>query len=188
VCVCTADYCDYLENPVLTDENEWFLISSSKQGLRFSTTSDKFGTEEKVIVQDYVEPAPETKNKTILSRLVDKVVASAFTLESRESSITRSVTLRLDRNKTHQKMVGFGGSYTGAVEYLVDNFKQSELADHLYKSFYAEDGLGFNLMRVSIGGCDFDLEPWSYAEEVDDTLLSDMDELNAHDVKKPMKT
>ncbi|EDW43362.1 GM26520 [Drosophila sechellia] len=39
-------------------------------------------------------------------------------------------------------------------------------------------------MRVSIGGCDFDLEPWSYAEEEGDTVLSDMDELNAHDVTR----
>ncbi|KAI8045127.1 hypothetical protein M5D96_001306 [Drosophila gunungcola] len=184
VCVCTADYCDYLENPVLTDENEWYLISSSKQGLRFSTTSDKFGTEKKVTVQDYVEQVPEAANETIVSRLLDDVVASAFTLESRESSITRSVTLRLDRTKTHQKMVGFGGSYTGSVTYLVDNFKKSELGDHLYKSYYAEQGLGFNLMRVPIGGCDFDLEPWSYAEEEGNTLLSDMDELDERDVAR----
>ncbi|KAH8383151.1 hypothetical protein KR009_007092, partial [Drosophila setifemur] len=184
VCVCTADYCDYLENPILTEDDEFALISSSKQGLRFTTSGGKFGSVEKYTVVDYVEPAPEAKNQTILSRLVDRLVKDAFTLDARESSITRTVTLKLDRSKTHQKMVGFGGSYTGAVTYLVDNFKQTELADHLYKSYYAEDGIGFNLMRISIGGCDFDLEAWSYAEEEGDTLLSDMDELDERDVAR----
>ncbi|KAH8281150.1 hypothetical protein KR054_012512, partial [Drosophila jambulina] len=184
VCVCTADYCDYLENPILTEDNEFALISSSKLGLRFTTSGGKFGTEEKFTVPDYVEPAPEAVNDTILSRLWDKVVEDAFTLESRDSAITRTVTLNLDRSKTHQKMVGFGGSYTGAVTHLVENFTKTELADHLYKSFYAEEGLGFNLMRVSIGGCDFDLEAWAYAEEEGNTQLSGMDELDERDVKR----
>ncbi|SPP81209.1 lysosomal acid glucosylceramidase [Drosophila guanche] len=182
LCVCTADYCDYLENPTLTDDTEFALISSSKQGLRFATSSGHFETEVKYTVKDYVEPVPETKNETIFSRMLDQAMASAFTLESRESTITRSVTLKVNRSKTHQTMAGFGGSYTGAVSYLVDNFKQPELADHLFKSFYAEEGLGFNLMRISIGGCDFDLSAWAYAEEEGNTNLDGMDELDERDV------
>ncbi|EDW84359.1 uncharacterized protein Dwil_GK13189 [Drosophila willistoni] len=182
VCVCTSDYCDYLDNPILTSDTEFTLISSSKQGLRFATSSGNFGTESKHIVDDYEEPAAETNNDEFLTELWENTLASAFTVESRESAITRYVALKLNRSTTYQTITGFGGSFTGAVSHILENFNNQDIDNHLYKSFYGEEGLGFNLMRTPIGGCDFDLSPWSYSEEDGDTELSGMDQLDERDV------
>ncbi|EDW67997.1 lysosomal acid glucosylceramidase [Drosophila virilis] len=186
VCVCTADYCDYLENPTLSQDDEFALISSSKQGLRFELNKGSFGAQEKYTINDYEEPAAEmtASNGTILSRMVDQALASIFSQPvTPTSSITRSVTLKVDRSKRYQRMEGFGGSFTGAVSYLLENYKEQDIQDHLYKSFYAAKGLGFNLMRVAMGGCDFDLEAWSYNEQPEnETILTGMEKLDDRDV------
>ncbi|XP_030369560.1 lysosomal acid glucosylceramidase [Scaptodrosophila lebanonensis] len=194
VCVCSEDHCDYLENPTLEDVNEFAIVSSSKQGLRFATLGGEFQKDEKYTVADYEESEATKSNLTeevskfdVIALLVEKATAFLELAEdsqknSRASSITRSVTLSVDRSKQHQKIVGFGGSFTGAVSYLTDQYPQ-KLQDHLYESFYAADGLGFNLMRISIGGCDFDLGPWAYNEQPEgDATLSAMEELDDRDV------
>lgn len=189
VCVCTADYCDYLENPILSEDSEFALISSSKEGLRFELNKGNFGSEEKYTIKDYEEEItpPETvQNATIFSKLVQKAMDSIFssTAEaSTTSSITRNVRVNLDRSKHYQKLEGFGGSFTGAVSYLLEQYKEQEIHDHLYKSFYASEGLGFTLMRVAMGGCDFDLEAWAYNETPEnETELTGMDKLDDRDV------
>ncbi|XP_017874257.1 PREDICTED: glucosylceramidase [Drosophila arizonae] len=186
VCVCTSDYCDYLDNPTLSKDEEFALISSSKKGLRFEMSKGNFGEKDRYIVKDYEEPATETaaSNDTILSRLIDQTLDKIFSqADSPTKPITRSVKLKLDRSKLYQRIEGFGGSFTGAVSYLVDNFKAQGIQDHLYKSYYAPNGLGFNLLRISIGGCDFDLAPWAYNEKPEnETVLTGMDELDARDV------
>ncbi|KAL7727277.1 hypothetical protein ACLKA6_016030 [Drosophila palustris] len=186
VCVCTADYCDYLENPTLEEDSEFALISSTEQGLRFELSKGNFGATDKYTIKDYEAPisvsSKEVNNGTIISRLVDEALAAVFP-KSPKASTTRTVTIKLDRSKKFQRIEGFGGSFTGAVSYLLENFKEQELQDHLYKSFHAADGLGFNLMRVAIGGCDFDLEAWAYNElPENETKLSNMDKLDDRDV------
>ncbi|KAH8311657.1 hypothetical protein KR044_007405 [Drosophila immigrans] len=188
VCVCTADYCDYLENPTLSADSEFALISSTEQGLRFELSKGNFGAKDTFVVQDYEEPAAEeshdASNASIFSRLLDEALAAVLPQSEKAApSTTRSVTLRLDRSKTFQKIVGFGGSFTGAVSYLLENYEAQALQDHLYKSYYAADGLGFNLMRVAMGGCDFDLEAWAYNEwPQNDTKLTNMTKLDDRDV------
>ncbi|EDV91464.1 lysosomal acid glucosylceramidase [Drosophila grimshawi] len=186
VCVCTADYCDYLDNPTLSKDDDFAIISSSKQGLRFELNTGSFGSKDTYAIEDYVEPASKfaASNDTILSKLWDQAIDSIFSQSATPaSSITRSVTLKLDRSKRFQKIEGFGGSFTGAVSYLLNNFKEQDIQDHLYKSYYAADGLGFNLLRISIGGCDFDLNPWAYNEEPqNEVVLTGMDKLHERDV------
>lgn len=187
MCVCTADYCDYLENPTLSEESEFALISSSKEGLRFELNTGNFGSEAKYTIKDYEEQItpPETgKNATIISKLLGQALSSIFTpTAATTSSITRTVSIKVNRSKHFQKMEGFGGSFTGAVSYLLEQYKDQNIDDHLYKSFYAPEGLGFTLMRVPIGGCDFDLEPWAYNENPEnETVLTGMDKLDDRDV------
>ncbi|XP_060649580.1 lysosomal acid glucosylceramidase [Drosophila nasuta] len=188
VCVCTADYCDYLENPTLSEDSEFALISSTQEGLRFELSKGNFGASEKHVVDDYEEPVVEVPNEasnaTIFSRLYDAALAAMRPQSERATpSTTRSVTLRLNRTTTFQRIEGFGGSFTGAVSYLLENYEAQEIQDHLYKSYYGADGLGFNLMRVAMGGCDFDLEAWSYNEYPEnDTSLTNMTKLDDRDV------
>lgn len=188
VCVCTSDYCDYLENPTLSKDSEFALISSTKKGLRFELSKGNFGAEDKYIIKDYEEPTAQcsndTNNATVISRLIDEALTGIFpNAEKASTSTTRFVTIKLDRSKRFQRIEGFGGSFTGAVSYLLENYKEQEIQDHLYKSFYADKGLGFNLMRVAMGGCDFDLEAWAYNElPENDIKLTKMDKLDDRDV------
>ncbi|ALC45843.1 CG31148, partial [Drosophila busckii] len=181
VCVCTADYCDYLENPTVSKDNEFALISSTKQGLRFAVSSGQFGNKDKYTIKDFEAAASQTEaaNETIIERLLQQ----AFPQTDKAQSITRAVTLNVNRSQQFHKILGFGASFTGAVSYLLENYKEQALQDHLHKSYYAAEGLGFNLLRTSIGGCDFDLSAWAYNElPENDTKLTAMDKLDARDV------
>jgi len=103
VCVCTADYCDYLENPTLEEDQEFALISSTKQGLRFEVSNGYFGAKDKYTIKDYEEPttvsSKDINNATIISRLIDEALAAVFPLSKKASvSTSRSVTIKLDRS------------------------------------------------------------------------------------------
>lgn len=68
----------------------------------------------------------------------------------------------------------FGGAYTGTVTYLVDKLSPN-LRKCLYNSYFSKRfGMGYNVLRIPIGGCDFDVEPWAYNvyPENDKTLLN----------------
>lgn len=54
-----------------------------------------------------------------------------------------------------------------------------------FRSFYSQHGIGFNLMRTSIGGSDFDLAPWAYNElPENETTLSNFTQLDARDERR----
>ena len=53
------------------------------------------------------------------------------------------------------------------------------------RSYFHKDGIAYNLLRTSIGGCDFDLEPWAYNEQPsNDRYLSNFTQLDARDLLK----
>lgn len=56
----------------------------------------------------------------------------------------------------------------------------------LNSSYYAPaKGIGYNMMRIPIGGCDFDLAPWAYNEQpINDAKLSNFVELDQRDVNR----
>jgi glucosylceramidase len=76
----------------------------------------------------------------------------------------------IDLNQTYQEMIGFGGAFTEASAYnlLRINEKQRDAAIKAY--FDKEEGLGYTIGRVSIHGCDFSLNSYTYIEEGDKEL------------------
>lgn len=55
----------------------------------------------------------------------------------------------------------------------------------MYRSYFHSEGIGYNSIRMSIGGSDFDLQPWAYNEEPrNDPLLSNFTTLDARDLQK----
>lgn len=55
----------------------------------------------------------------------------------------------------------------------------------IYRSYFHADGIGYNSIRMSIGGCDFDLRPWAYNEQPQhDRLLSNFSSLDPRDLQK----
>lgn len=93
-------------------------------------------------------------------------------------------TIEVNPDKTFQKIVGFGGALTGAVSYNADKLP-SGLKKALFTAYYSnKSGIGYNMVRVPIGGCDFDLSPWGYNElPEDDPTLSNFTRLDVRDEK-----
>lgn len=178
VCVCNVTYCDFLDPVTPTGVDGFVLTSSSKMGLRFSSLSGKF-SDKTVMVKDYgsqstdaFEPMVMLVNRGNLKTKIQPKVSQ------------RKVKIKVDRNKKFQKVVGFGGAFTGAVSHILETLPQ-ELQDAVYQSFYSKKGIGYTMMRMPIGGSDFDLAPWAYNElPEDDVNLSNFTQLHYLDEKK----
>lgn len=105
--------------------------------------------------------------------------------ESNRTNLTATTFAEINQNIVYQQaMVGFGGSITGAVTYVLNQLTSVRLRECIYKSYYTNDhGLGYTLIRIPIGGCDFDLEPWTYNQyPINDITLSNFTELHPNDV------
>ncbi len=79
-------------------------------------------------------------------------------------------TLNLNANIKYQEIIGFGGAFTESACYNLYrvNEETRKLALELY--FDPEKGIGYNIGRVSIHGCDFSLSSYTYIEEGDKDL------------------
>ncbi|EAT33404.1 AAEL014321-PA [Aedes aegypti] len=163
VCVCNVTYCDTLEFEDPSRPGEFVLVSSSRNGTRFGQSRGKF---------------VQADNATFLA-------AVRLLPRQRMTRSTRSVIIEVNREKRYQRIVGFGGAFTGAVSYNLGLLKP-ELRKSMYRSYYSKKvGIGYNMMRIPIGGCDFDLKPWAYNESpTDDAKLSNFTELDQRDVEK----
>lgn len=105
---------------------------------------------------------------------------------NRTNSPTTKTFAEINQNIKYQSIVGFGGSFTGAVTYVLNSLKSPRLQECIYKSYYTNDfGLGYTIIRTPIGGCDFDLEPWTYNQYPEnDMALSNFTELHPRDVHR----
>ena len=82
----------------------------------------------------------------------------------------RADHVRVDSSKTFQTHLGFGGAFTEAAAYTLANTDKKNRNRIIKAYFSRKEGLGYNLGRTTIGGCDFALEPYMYVEEGDETL------------------
>ncbi|XP_053694692.1 lysosomal acid glucosylceramidase-like [Sabethes cyaneus] len=163
VCVCNVTYCDTLEFEEPIAAGEFVHVTSGRDGTRFAQSRGRF--------------TPTSKENIIPEVL--RIPKQRFTRS------TRPITLQLDRRRVFQTVVGFGGAFTGAVSYNLGRLKP-ELRYSLYRSYYSKSvGIGYNLLRIPIGGCDFDLKPWAYNElPTNDAMLTNFTKLDDRDLMK----
>lgn len=92
------------------------------------------------------------------------------------------VQLNVGRQTSPREIVGFGGAFTGSVSYILSRFTPA-LRKYFYENCYSkESGLGYSMMRIPIGGSDFDLEKWVYNLYPEyDERLPDFYELDPRD-------
>lgn len=92
--------------------------------------------------------------------------------------------VEVKKSVTYQTMMGFGGAVTGAVAYNLDLIPM-ELEDKLLESYFSRSsGIGYSMLRMAIGGSDFDLAPWVYNESpANDKKLSNFTKLDPRDVR-----
>ncbi len=85
---------------------------------------------------------------------------------------SNGVELAINKQKTYQEILGFGGAFTEAAAYTFYQMPSEKRMEVLNAYFNLESGLGYNLGRVSIHSCDFSLENYTYVEENDKELKS----------------
>lgn len=81
---------------------------------------------------------------------------------NRQRNQNIKATLEINSEKTYQKVRGFGGAYSGSVQYLMSKISQN-MRNCVYKSYFSQNsGMKYGYLRIPIGGTDFDLQSWSY--------------------------
>ncbi|XP_045539283.1 lysosomal acid glucosylceramidase-like [Papilio machaon] len=78
----------------------------------------------------------------------------------------------LDTDTKYQTIEGFGTAATGSAGYNL-NTLPAAAQDNLIRSYFSDEGLEYNMLRVPIGGCDFSLTEYAYNDlPVDDCRLT----------------
>lgn len=93
--------------------------------------------------------------------------------------------LEIDSTTTYQTMQGFGGAWTGTVTTLINEISEN-LQNCVFSSYFSSDvGMSYSIIRIPIGGCDFDKKPWAYNEYPEnDIQLSNFTTLDERDLMR----
>jgi glucosylceramidase len=78
--------------------------------------------------------------------------------------------LTLDKSRKFQSILGFGGAFTESACYNLYRVSPAVREQAIRAYFDPEQGIGYQLGRVSIHGCDFSLSSYTYIEEGDADL------------------
>jgi glucosylceramidase len=79
-------------------------------------------------------------------------------------------TITLNPEETFQEITGFGGSFTEASAYLLNNMG-AENRQKIIDAYFSEEGANYSLTRTHMNSCDFSLDHYSYASVAGDTML-----------------
>ena len=83
----------------------------------------------------------------------------------------KKVDVIIDDKILHQKHLGFGGAFTDAACYIfnqLDDDNKNQVIDLLFN----ENGLNYNLGRLTIGSCDFSTNDYDYSKKFDSSDFS----------------
>ncbi|KAF2880502.1 hypothetical protein ILUMI_25673 [Ignelater luminosus] len=92
-------------------------------------------------------------------------------VQSFTNNITRSTIIELDIKKEYQTIIGWGGAITDSVGINIRNLS-TETQKKLLKSYFSDEGLEYNLIRVPIGGTDFSIHNYTYDDGIEDAELA----------------
>nr|XP_033780277.1 lysosomal acid glucosylceramidase isoform X2 [Geotrypetes seraphini] len=98
-------------------------------------------------------------------------------LQSSEGAILKDHTstgaglvLKLNTAKKYQRIKGFGGAMTDAAALNILTLSEATQR-HLLNSYFSEEGLEYNLLRVPMASCDFSTRVYTYDDTSDDFEL-----------------
>ena len=81
-------------------------------------------------------------------------------------------TIRVDTARPHQRLEGFGASFTESSAWNLACLPADARGEVLSRLFSPDTGMGFTLARTHINSCDFSLGHYSYVEPGDLALAS----------------
>lgn len=76
----------------------------------------------------------------------------------------KKANIKINFDKKYQKIIGFGGALTDSSGYLYSKLSK-ENKEKLLNLYYGEDGLRYNLARLTIGSCDFSVSDYDYIKD-----------------------
>lgn len=94
----------------------------------------------------------------------------------------KKVEISLKPQDQFQTITGFGGSFTEASAYLLNQLSQ-ENRNKILEAYFGESGARYSLTRTHMNSCDFSLGNYSYAPEAGDmelkhfTIGEDLDDI-----------
>lgn len=74
----------------------------------------------------------------------------------------RKVSISILPDEKYQTILGFGGSFTEASAYLLNQLSK-ENRDKILQGYFGNEGARYSLTRTHINSCDFSLSNYSYA-------------------------
>ncbi|XP_075763540.1 lysosomal acid glucosylceramidase-like [Pelodiscus sinensis] len=80
------------------------------------------------------------------------------------------LVLKLDTAQRYQKVKGFGGALTDSAAMNIKSLSPGAQA-HLLKSYFSEEGIEYNLVRIPMASCDFSARLYTYADAEGDFQL-----------------
>ena len=87
------------------------------------------------------------------------------------AEVESSITITLNPAKTFQTITGFGGSFTEASAYLLNQLSKPN-REEILNAYFGEEGARYSLTRTHMNSCDFSLSNYSYTP-TEDKLLKD---------------
>jgi glucosylceramidase len=90
---------------------------------------------------------------------------------SPEDNQDAEASITLNPEETFQTITGFGGSFTEASAYLLNQLSQ-ENRDKIIEAYFGESGARYSLTRTHMNSCDFSLSNYSYAPVEGDVELA----------------
>lgn len=81
-----------------------------------------------------------------------------------------AVNIKLLPDETFQTITGFGGSFTEASAFLLNQLSPENRA-RILEAYFGESGARYSLTRTHMNSCDFSLSNYSYAPVAGDTAL-----------------
>lgn len=98
------------------------------------------------------------------------------------TAVENAGVIQLLPDQKHQTITGFGGSFTEASAYLLNNLSQAN-RDKVLQAYFSREGANYSLTRTHMNSCDFSLSQYSYAPVEGDLTLDnfsvaeDMDDI-----------
>jgi glucosylceramidase len=86
------------------------------------------------------------------------------------SAAKEATSIKLMPDEKFQTITGFGGSFTEASAYLLNQISK-ENRDKIIEAYFGEDGARYSLTRTHMNSCDFSLSNYSYAAVEGDMAL-----------------
>jgi glucosylceramidase len=86
------------------------------------------------------------------------------------SDQSEAIEVVIKPDETYQEMTGFGGSFTEASAYLLNELSE-ENRNNILEAYFGDSGARYSLTRTHINSSDFSLGNYSYAPDAGDTEL-----------------